>query len=72
MLEELKGRKVYITFDMDGVDPAYAPGVGTAEPSGLTHGYAAEMARWLQEKGQAAEVIEMTAAAETPVDGEGA
>ena len=43
-----------------------------AETIGLTHGYAAEMARWLQEKGQAAEVIEMTAAAETSVDGEGA
>ena len=43
-----------------------------AETIGLTHGYAAEMARWLQEEGQAAEVIEMTAATETPVDGEGA
>ncbi len=43
-----------------------------AETIGLPHGYAVEMARWLQEKGQAAEVIEMTAAAETPVDGEDA
>ncbi len=29
------GEKVYITFDMDGFDPAYAPGTGTPEPGGL-------------------------------------
>ncbi len=27
---------VYITFDMDAIDPAYAPGVGNPEPMGLT------------------------------------
>ena len=27
--------KVYLTIDMDGVDPAYAPGVGNPEPFGL-------------------------------------
>ncbi len=26
---------VYVTFDMDAFDPAYAPGVGTPEPGGL-------------------------------------
>ncbi|MCD6502800.1 MAG: agmatinase [Thermoplasmata archaeon] len=26
---------IYITLDMDGLDPAYAPGVGTPEPFGL-------------------------------------
>jgi len=29
------GRQVYVTIDMDGFDPAYAPGVGTPEPGGL-------------------------------------
>jgi len=29
---------VYITIDMDGFDPAYAPGVGTPEPGGLSWG----------------------------------
>jgi agmatinase len=29
------GEKVYITFDIDGFDPAYAPGTGTPEPGGL-------------------------------------
>ena len=27
--------KIYLTIDMDGVDPAYAPGVGNPEPFGL-------------------------------------
>lgn len=29
------GDKVYVTIDMDGFDPAYAPGTGTPEPGGL-------------------------------------
>lgn len=36
LLAEIKGRPVYISFDMDGVDPAWAPAVGTQEPDGLT------------------------------------
>lgn len=27
---------VYLSFDIDGLDPAFAPGTGTAEPGGLT------------------------------------
>ena len=30
------GGPVYITFDIDGLDPAFAPGTGTAEIGGLT------------------------------------
>ena len=29
------GPKVYVTIDIDGFDPAYAPGTGTPEPGGL-------------------------------------
>jgi len=29
-------RPVYITFDIDGVDPAFAPGTGTPVPGGLS------------------------------------
>ncbi len=32
----LGGDPVYITVDMDVFDPAYAPGVGTPEPAGIT------------------------------------
>ncbi|MDQ7788744.1 MAG: agmatinase [Eubacteriales bacterium] len=31
----LKGRPVYLTLDIDVVDPAFAPGVGTPEPGGI-------------------------------------
>ncbi|PYB68108.1 agmatinase [Thermoplasma sp. Kam2015] len=33
---ERKYDKIYISIDMDGIDPAYAPAVGTPEPFGLT------------------------------------
>jgi agmatinase len=36
VLHELKGHPVYVTFDIDAFDPAYAPGTGTAEHGGLT------------------------------------
>ena len=32
----LLGPTVYVTVDMDGLDPSIAPGVGTPEPGGLT------------------------------------
>lgn len=36
MIPQLKGRPVYVSLDIDVVDPAYAPGTGTAEPGGCT------------------------------------
>ncbi|MEW5763019.1 MAG: arginase family protein, partial [Bacillota bacterium] len=36
MLPALRGRPVYVTLDIDVVDPAFAPGVGTPEPAGIT------------------------------------
>ena len=36
---------VYISFDIDGLDPAYAPGTGTLEPGGLTSAQAFEIVR---------------------------
>lgn len=35
-IEETKGRPVYLTIDIDVVDPAFAPGTGTPEPGGCT------------------------------------
>jgi agmatinase len=32
----IKPEKVYISIDLDGIDPAYAPGVSTPEPFGIT------------------------------------
>ncbi|MDH3364876.1 MAG: agmatinase [Thermoplasmata archaeon] len=36
MLSNLGERSVYLSLDIDGIDPAYAPGTGTPEPFGLT------------------------------------
>jgi agmatinase len=48
-LEELKtfvhGRQVYLTIDLDGLDPAEMPAVGTPEPGGLAYGDVVDIAR---------------------------
>lgn len=36
ILPRLRGRNVYVTIDIDVLDPAHAPGTGTAEPGGIT------------------------------------
>ncbi|WP_077623487.1 agmatinase [Sediminibacillus massiliensis] len=36
ILPKLKGRNVYVTIDIDVLDPAFAPGTGTAEAGGIT------------------------------------
>ena len=36
MLSKLENEPVYLSLDIDGIDPAYAPGTGTPEPFGLT------------------------------------
>lgn len=38
---------VYVTFDIDSFDPAYAPGTGTTEPGGLTSHQGIELIRGL-------------------------
>lgn len=42
---QLSGGPVYISFDIDGIDPAYAPGTGTPEIAGLTVPQALEIIR---------------------------
>lgn len=36
MMAKLKRKRIYLSLDIDGIDPAYAPGTGTPEPFGLT------------------------------------
>lgn len=38
VMELLMGRPVYLTIDVDVVDPAFAPGVGNPEPGGWSSG----------------------------------
>ncbi len=43
--EQMGDHPVYISFDIDSFDPAYAPGTGTAEPGGLTSHQGLEIVR---------------------------
>jgi agmatinase len=36
MLERVKGRAVYVSIDIDVMDPAFAPGTGTPEAGGIS------------------------------------
>jgi agmatinase len=44
----LRGAKVYLSFDIDAVDPAFAPGTGTPEVGGLTSYEALALVRGLR------------------------
>lgn len=46
--EKVGAGPVYFSFDIDGVDPAFAPGTGTAEIGGLTSIQAIEIVRGLR------------------------
>ncbi|NXV53926.1 SPEB protein, partial [Uria aalge] len=43
--KQMGDKPVYISFDIDGLDPAYAPGTGTPEIAGLTPAQALEIIR---------------------------
>jgi agmatinase len=47
LLDRLRGRKTYVSFDVDALDPAFAPGTGTPEVGGLTSAQALELLRML-------------------------
>jgi len=53
-------RHVYVSVDLDGLDPAYAPGVGTPEPGGLTTPTALKYVYALRESNLAAfDIVEL-------------
>ncbi|MEX0301927.1 MAG: agmatinase [Leisingera sp.] len=45
---DIGNRPVYVTYDIDSLDPAYAPGTGTPEVGGLTTPQALELIRSLR------------------------
>lgn len=47
-VRRLDGRECYLTFDVDVLDPAFAPGTGTLSPGGLTTAEALTMLRSLR------------------------
>ena len=55
-IERVKGRRVFLTIDVDGLDPSIVPATGTPEPDGLTWRETLDVLRTLNEH---AEVIGM-------------
>ena len=48
MQARMGGKRVYVSLDIDAVDPAYAPGTGTPEVGGLTSFQMLQLVRGLQ------------------------
>ena len=47
-LKKLRGRPVYLTLDIDVVDPAFAPGTGTPQVGGLSSAQILDLVRCLK------------------------
>lgn len=47
ILEEVKGKRLHISFDVDAIDPSYVPGVSNPDPGGFTSAQAMRMVREL-------------------------
>ncbi len=56
--EKLTG-KIYVSLDMDAIDPAYAPGVGTPEPFGLTPIFVRDVIRHLAPRIAGMDIVEV-------------
>ncbi len=48
LLKKFRGKPVYVTLDIDALDPAFAPGTGTPQVGGLTSVQILELVRSLQ------------------------
>ena len=64
--ERLAGRKIYVTFDVDGLDSSLMPATGTPMPGGLSYHRALDIIRLAASVGEivAADVVELS-----PIDG---
>lgn len=52
LIARLNGRRIYLTIDVDGLDPAIVPATGTPEPDGLTWRETLAIIRTVAEAGQ--------------------
>jgi agmatinase len=52
LIARLSGRQVYLTIDVDGLDPAIVPATGTPEPDGLTWRETLAIIRTVAQAGQ--------------------
>jgi agmatinase len=61
ILKKFRGRPLYVSLDIDVVDPAYAPGTGTPQVGGLTSVQILELVRALRgQKIISADVVEVS------------
>lgn len=63
VIEEIESRgaeKIYFSIDMDGIDPAFAPGVGTPEPYGLSDVEVRSILNALSKKIIGLDIVEIT------------
>ncbi|MGL4651414.1 MAG: agmatinase [Caldilineaceae bacterium] len=49
LADRLRGRRVFLTIDVDGLDPAIVPATGTPEPDGLTWNETLDLVRTVSE-----------------------
>jgi agmatinase len=52
--------RVYVSLDMDAIDPAYAPGLGTPEPFGITARDVRSVIRYFAPKAAGFDVVEIS------------
>ena len=62
VVSAIKTKKVYISIDVDGIDPAYMPGTGTPVQGGLEWWYTLKLLEKVIEKKQlvGADVVEVS------------
>lgn len=66
LCDSLRGRKVYVTLDVDGLDPAIIRATGTPEPDGLTWTETLDILRTVS---QCAEIVGMDCVELAPIPG---
>jgi agmatinase len=49
LTDRVRGRRVFLTIDVDGLDPAIVPATGTPEPDGLTWNETLDLVRTISE-----------------------
>ncbi len=62
-------KRVYISFDVDGLDPSLCPGTGTPVPGGLTFNQAIYLLETLVKEGKQLVGADLVETGSTPLDG---
>lgn len=60
VLKAIKCDKIYFSLDIDGIDPAYAPGTGTPEPFGLTPVQIKKLIQYIAPKMVGFDIVEVS------------